>query len=187
MLKLSEDKRGLSEVVSTLIMLVVAVLLAAIVTYYATNITMTRTTTEDARVSKYHIWVNSSGSMGAFKLQNLGGKDILIDKVVIRGVSCNWLDVAYYRVQELDDVTGDFVLTYNATSDVFNATIGGISTADWTYGGDSDIPMRSGETILFSVLNPTNIGLDDIGTPISITVFTNNAQWIIETNVESAS
>ena len=185
MLKLSEDKRGLSEVVSTLIMLVVAVLLAAIVTYYATNITMTRTTTEDARVSKYHIWVNASGSMGAFKLQNLGGKDILIDKVVIRGVSCDWLDVAYYRVQDGDDVTGDFVLTYDGSN--FNATIGTILAADWITDGDSDIPMRSGETILFSVENPTNIGLDDIGTPISITVFTNNAQWIIETNVESAS
>ena len=185
MIKLSEDKRGLSEVVSTLIMLVVAVLLAAIVTYYATNITMTRTTTEDARVSKYHIWVNATGSMGAFKLQNLGGKDILIDKVVIRGVSCAWADVAYYRVQDGDDVTGDFVLTYDGTN--FNATIGAILPADWITDGDSDIPMRSGETILFSVANPTNIGLDDIGTPISITVFTNNAQWIIETNVESAS
>ncbi|GAF97704.1 unnamed protein product, partial [marine sediment metagenome] len=147
----------------------------------------TRTTTEDARVSKYHIWVNASGSMGAFKLQNLGGKDILIDKVVIRGVSCSWADVAYYRVQELDDVTGDFVLNYSLADDAFNATIGAISPADWITDGDSDIPMRSGETILFSVANPTNIGLDDIGTPISITVFTNNAQWIIETNVESAS
>ncbi len=185
MIKLSEDKRGLSEVVSTLIMLVVAVLLAAIVTYYATNITMTRTTTEAARVSKYHIWVNASGSMGAFKLQNLGGKDILIDKVVIRGVSCIWTDVAYYRVQELDDVTGDFDLTYDGTN--FNATIGIIPAVDWITDGDSDIPMRSGETLLFSVENPTNIGLDDIGTPISITFFTNNAQWIIETNVESAS
>jgi len=184
MIKLSEYKRGLSEVVSTLIMLVVAVLLAAIVTYYATNITMTRTTTEDARVSKYHIWVNASGSMGAFKLQNLGGKDILIDKVVIRGVSCDWLDVAYYRVQD-EDVTGDFNLTWDGSN--FNATIGIIPAANWNTLGDSDIPMRSGETILFSVANPTNIGLDDIGTPISITVFTNNAQWIIETNVESAS
>jgi flagellin-like protein len=185
MIKLSEDRRGLSEVVSTLIMLVVAVLLAAIVTYYATNITMTRTTTEDARVSKYHIWVNASGSMGAFKLQNLGGKDILVDKVVIRGVSCSWADVAYYRVQTGDDTTGDFFLTYDGTN--FNATIGIIPASDWNTIGDSDIPMRSGETILFSVANPTNIGLDDIGTPISITVFTNNAQWIIETNVESAS
>jgi len=41
--------------------------------------------------------------------------------------------------------------------------------------------------MLFLIFDPTNIGLDDIGTPISVTVFTNNAQWIVETNVESAS
>jgi flagellin-like protein len=39
-------KKGLSEVVSTLILLVVAVLLAGVVAYYATNITTTRTETE---------------------------------------------------------------------------------------------------------------------------------------------
>ena len=187
MLKLSEDRRGLSEVVSTLILLVVAVLLAAIVTYYATNITMTRTATEDARISKPHIWVNASGAMGAFKLQNLGGKDILVDKVVIRGVSCLWENVSFYRVQDGDDVTGDFVLTYNEVEDAFNATIGDVLITAWDTTGDSDIPMKSGETILFSVADPTNIGLDDIGTSISLTVFTNNAQWIVETNVESAS
>lgn len=185
MLKLYEDRRGLSEVVSTLILLVVAVLLAAIVTYYATNITMTRTATEDARISKPHIWVNASGSIGVFKLQNLGGKDILVDKIVLRGVTCLWENVSYYRVQDGDDVTGDFVLTYDGVA--FNATIGDVLITAWDTGGDSDIPMRSGETILFSIADPTNIGLDDIGTPISLTVFTNNAQWIVETNVESAS
>jgi flagellin-like protein len=179
-----DNRKGLSEVVSTLILLVVAVLLAAIVTYYATNITMTRTATEDARVSKPHIWVNASGAVAAFKLQNLGGKDILVDKVVIRGVSCAWPEVYFYRVQEgVDDVTGDFELTYNGTA--FNATIAGVPTA-WEVG-NSDIPMSSGDTMLFLIFDPTNIGLDDIGTSISLTVFTNNAQWIVETNVESAS
>ncbi len=38
--------KALSQVVSTLILLVVAVLLAAVATYYATNITMTRTENE---------------------------------------------------------------------------------------------------------------------------------------------
>ena len=76
-------KRGLSEVVSTLILLVVAVLLAGVVAYY-TNITMTRTATEDIQFANAHIWVNGSGAIAAFKLQNLGGKDILIDKFSVR-------------------------------------------------------------------------------------------------------
>ncbi|RJS88477.1 hypothetical protein CW700_07730, partial [Candidatus Bathyarchaeota archaeon] len=67
--------------VTTLIILVVSVLLAGVVTYYATNITMTRTEQEEVSLSKQHIWVNSTGAVAAFKLENLGGKDILIDKI----------------------------------------------------------------------------------------------------------
>ena len=56
MLKVIDRKnRGLSEVVTTLILLVVGVLLAAVVTYYATNITMTRTQMEEIRFSKEHV------------------------------------------------------------------------------------------------------------------------------------
>lgn len=184
MKNLSEQRRGLSEVVSTLILLVVAVLLAAVVTYYATNITMVRTETEVVQVSKPHIWVNSTGAVAVMKLQNLGGKDILVDKVVIRGVECPWTDVKYYLVQG-EDVTGDFNLTYNGTLLEFNVDIGGVPTT-WD-SGTSDIPMVSGGTMLFFISDPANVSLDDIGTSISLTIFTSNAQWIIETNVESAS
>ena len=80
------DRKGLSEVVSTLILLVVAVLLASVATYYATNITMTRTETEELQLSKEHVWVNNTGAIAAFKVSNLGGRDILLDKISIRGV-----------------------------------------------------------------------------------------------------
>ena len=80
-------KRGLSEVVSTLILLVVDLLLVRVVAYYTINITMTRIATENIQYAKANIWVNSTGTMAAFKLQNLGGKDILIDKFSVRGVA----------------------------------------------------------------------------------------------------
>ena len=82
--KLQRENKGLSEVVSALILLVIAVLLAAVVTYYATNITLTRTNIEEARITKESIWVNATGAVSAFKLQNLGGRDILIDGIKVR-------------------------------------------------------------------------------------------------------
>ena len=63
-------QKGLSEVVSTLILLVVAVQLASVATYYATNITMTRTETEELQFGKEHVWVNSTGAIAAFKASN---------------------------------------------------------------------------------------------------------------------
>ena len=285
MRNLSRDKRGLSQVVTTLILLVVSVLLAGIVTYYATNITMTRTQQEEVRIAKQHVWVTSDGAAAAFMVQNLGGLDILIDKITVRGVECPWSSPAaviqvtvealgtgdgeilefsgilknppveplsvgitvgiaapimddgagvftealvlsegtinyvtgewrllflaaaapgvgeditadytgttqvtnhYYLVQGDDDVTGDFDLTYTAGK--FNAKIGdvpsGTDPSVWLDAVD-DMPLKSSGVMLFLIEDPVNIGLNDVGTTVSITLFTTNGQWIVETNVES--
>ena len=175
--------RALSEVVSTLILLVVAVLLAAVVTYYATNITMTRTESEMIMFSKAHVWVNSTGAVGAFKIQNLGGRDILIDKISVRGVDEGWADLWYYRVPSGDAITGDInVTSYDRLTGV-SVVIDG-----YTYtNAESDLPLTSGAEILIYVKGPDNVQLDDLGTSVSISLHTNNAQYITEVNVESAT
>jgi flagellin-like protein len=177
-----KNSKALSEVVSTLILLVVAVLLAAVATYYATNITMTRTESEQIALSKPHIWVNSTGAIGAFKLQNLGGKDILIDKIAVRGVEEAWADVFIYRVPDGTSITDDFtVCNYTAM------------TGSWAHDGETydavtgDVPLQSGNELLVFIKDPDNVQLDDIGTAISISVYTNNANYITEVNVESAT
>jgi len=50
-----------------------------------------------------------------------------------------------------------------------------------------DIPLISSGVLLIYIKSPDNIQVDDIGTTVSINVFTNNAQYITETNVESAT
>ena len=175
-------QRALSEVVSTLILLVVAVLLAAVATYYATNITMTRTQSEEVSFSKAHIWVNSTGAVGAFKLQNLGGKDILIDKIAVRGVEETWSNVFYYRVASGSSVDEDL----NVTS---YANLVGSPTIDSRVytAASADLPLQSGAELLVYIAGPDNVQLDDIGTSISMAVYTNSANFITEVNVESAT
>jgi flagellin-like protein len=159
------NKRGLSEVVSTLILLVVAVLLAGVVAYYATNVTMIRTETE------------------AFKLQNLGGKDILIDKFSVRGVTSPWTDIYVYRVPSGTAIDGDMNVTTYA-----GLTGSGVDIDGNTYNQSSaDIPLISGGELLVYIVDPDNIQLDDIGSSVSMSVSTNNAQYITEVNVESAT
>jgi len=174
--------KALSEVVSTLILLVVAVLLAAVATYYATNITLTRTENEQIALSKPHIWVNSTGAIGAFKLQNLGGKDILIDKIAVRGVEEAWADVFIYRVPPGTSVTEDFTVCD------YSAMQGGFTCQTYAYTNvTGDIPLQSGSELLVYIQGPDNVQLNDIGTAISISVYTNNANYITEVNVESAT
>jgi flagellin-like protein len=178
-----EKKRGLSEVVSTLILLVVTILLAGVVTYYATNVTTVRTETEEVRVSKAHIWVNSTGAVGAFKVQNLGGKDVLLDKITVRGVEETWSDVYYFRVPSGTVINGDMNRTTYEDLDVAFEII---DTNNYTRAS-ADIPLISGGELLVYIKGPDNVQMDDIGTTVSISIFTANAQYITECNVESGT
>lgn len=191
MQKLSRNRKGLSTVITTLIILVVAVLLAGVVTYYATNVVMTRTTQEEVRIRKPSIWVQEGdNAYAALMVQNLGGRDVLIDKITIRGVNVPWgvspVLVQYYLVnQTADDVSGNFELK-NETGTVF-PQIGSVPAyaANWTNTA-SDMPLKSSGSMLFYIKDPTNIALSDVGTTISLTVYTSNAQWIVETVVQAA-
>ena len=176
-------EKGLSQVVTTLILLVVAVLLAAVVTYYATNITMVRTETEALQLSKAHVWVNETGAVAGFKIQNLGGRDILIDKFSTRGVEEDWDSVYFYRVPSGTPITGDINVTSSTGLSGASVTI---DSKIYNQSTD-DIPLVSGGELLIYIAGPDNIQLDDLGTTVSIAVFTNNAQYITEVNVESAT
>jgi flagellin-like protein len=177
------SRRGLSQVVTSLILLVVAVLLAGVVTYYATNMTTTRTEVEDVQLTFDHVWVNSTGAISAFKMKNLGGRDLLIDKITVRGVECSWNNVYYYRVPSGTSVTDDLdVATYSDLSGA-SATIGG----NLHLQASTDIPLASGGELLVYIKDPDNIQVDDIGTAVDVVVQTARAQYMTECNVESAT
>ena len=192
MQKLARNNKGLSQVITTLIILVVAVLLTGVVTYYATNVTMVRTTQEEVRVRKAHIWVEEGdAAYAAILIQNIGGRDILVDKLLIRGVEAPWTGdptvvVQYYKVLTSDDVGADFAVMKNA-SDVYFGQIGSVpADASFWANTTGDMPLKSSNSLLLFVKNPPNIALYDVGTTISMAVYTTNAQWIVETVVESA-
>jgi hypothetical protein len=51
----------------------------------------------------------------------------------------------------------------------------------------ADVPLVSGGELLVFIKDPDNVQVDDIGTAISMSVYTNNANYITEVNVESAT
>jgi len=183
-------KRGLSQVVTTLILLVVSVLLAGVVTYYATNVTMTRTEQEDVEIAKAHVWVNSTGGAeAAFVVECLGGRDILIDKITVRGVESSWSDVYMWRAgttaitSDLSYARPNAANNYNASkTHPWNITIQ--SATRQLTSISTDVDLASSYNLVFYILSPDNIDLSDIGTTVSITVFTTNGQYIEEVNVE---
>jgi len=181
--RLRKRNKGLSQVVTTLIILVVGVLLASVVSYYATNVTMTSTSHEEVRITKAYVWVNYTGAVAAFKVQNLGGRDILIDQFLIRSIEADPSTVYYYRVPSETIFNDDMNIT---SYDILIGDLVEIDGLNYTRT-TTDIPLMSGGEILVYIKVSSNVQMDDIGTTISVGITTNNAQYLTETNVRSAT
>ena len=187
-MRVFRENRALSTVVTTLIILVVSVLLAGVVTMYAINITSTRTQQEDLRVSKQVVWVNATGdwAYAAFTIDNVGGRDVVIDKIQVRGVEVDWSDVYYERVSSA--FTASLIAPdQNVTNENWDSFTyaSGEDPGDFDQA-DGDIPLASGETLIIYIWEPDSITANDIGTTVGITVFTENAQYYVECNVETS-
>jgi len=94
------NRKGLSTVVTTLIILVVSVLLATVVTFYAINVTTTRVQEESLQLFKLHIWHNGTTfAESGFIIINTGGRDVVLDKIAVRGQECAWDTIYYNKTQ----------------------------------------------------------------------------------------
>ena len=72
----------------------------------------------------------------------------------------------------------------NITSTTLDIVVQG--TARTFQPATDDLTLKSGWTIVIYVMNPDSIALNDVGLTVGTTVFTSNAQYYKEANVEAA-
>jgi hypothetical protein len=188
-MKLLKNKRALSTVVTTLIILVVSVLLATVVTFYAINVTTTRVQEESLFLTKQHVWYNTTGGWAeaAIVVVNTGGKDVVIDKVTVRGQESNWTNVYYWRTNTVT-ISNDLEVTayrLNATT-MSTASITVQGTPQTFNQSSDDVTLKSGYTMVLYIADPDSIALNDVGIACGITLFTANAQYYKEINIQAA-
>lgn len=197
MLKLLRNRLALSTVVTTLIILVVSVLLATVVVYFATNVVSTRVQEENLHLTKHHIWHNATATAGTVSYSqaslmviNTGGRDVVIDKLTVRGQECDWNDTATPKFV-LYCTTTDAILSDLPYVSNFNATGTNSVTLDsTTYDfsiAPNDIVLKSGQTLLIYIVNPDSISVNDVGLTVSIGVYTAQAMYYREANVEAVT
>ena len=181
-----KNRWALSTVVTTLIILVVSVLLAGVVTYFAINVTSTRVQEENLSLSKQHVWVNMDGvAVAAIMVTNTGGRDVVISKIAVRGQAADSSTI-FYAVAEngTDDITRDLEWSGAEILGDGNET----ANADWTTPLEAltgTLVLTSGKTMVIYVNSPDSINVNDIGLTVAITVFTSQAIHYKETNVEA--
>ena len=176
-----KNRLALSTVVTTLIILVVSVLLAGVVTYFAINVTSTRVQEESLHMTKQHIWYDATTgtSQAAIMVINTGGRDVVIDKLTVRGQESAWGNI-YYNITT-DSISAD--LSFNTTMAAGDLTIG---TTNYTFvQATTDLTLQSGKTLVIYITSPDSITVNDIGLTAAITVFTSQAMYYKETNVQA--
>jgi hypothetical protein len=185
---LRKNSLALSTVVTTLIILVVSVLLAGVVTYFAINVTSTRVQEENLALTKQHIWDNQTVALGAIMIINTGGRDVVISKVAVRGQTSDWTNV-FYNITS-GAISGDFAFNHTifdaAFSSPTNVTVGTTQYLFTKGTANQNLVLPSGQTMLMYIKSPDSISVNDIGLTVAITVFSSQAMYYKETNVEAA-
>ena len=182
-----KNRWALSTVVTTLIILVVSVLLAGVVTYFAINVTSTRVEEENLAMTKQHIWVNmDSSAVAAIMITNTGGRDVVISKIACRGQDVNMSgDVWYVTAASGDTLTTDLNYTTGTTISASDA-FGGLAGTPAQPAAGSNLVLTSGSTMAIYINSPDSVTVNDVGLTVALTVFSSQAMYYKETNVEAA-
>jgi hypothetical protein len=225
--KLMKNRYALSTVVTTLIILVISVLLASVVTYFAINVVSTRVQEESLSLSDAHIYLwpgqapgSPTYSQGTLKVINTGGRDVVITKIAVRGQDNAWS--SWTAAQGAGNPTDPQFIMYSITKNPVEtdmyfqpettganpAPILAIPAADPAVtpatpidvhldptqtGGTSypfsyattDLVLQSGCTMLLYITNPDSVTINDVGLTVSITLYTAQAMYYEECNVQA--
>ncbi len=194
MLILRNNRLALSAVVTSLIILVIAVLLASVVTYFAINTSNTRVQEESLVVNKVHIWVpsDSSATEAAFIVINTGGRDVVITKICVRGQEAcippnpddALQDVCFAVTNKSISVDLSYVLAVSTGGDLVpidNNTNDDIRLVQAT----SSVTLSSGCSMVVYISEPDSVSINDVGTTVPITIFTAQSIYYQESNVEA--
>lgn len=180
---------GLGTPVANLIILVAAVLLSTVVTYFAVNVTSTQVQKENLYLTKCHMWYkNSTYSVGCLVVINNGAVDVVLNKIVVKGQECPWNGtttyILYNKTSEI--LSGDLPYVPNFNKDETNEVLIGDKNYTFKVAGD-DFVLQSGWTMMFYIVNPGRITVYDVGLPVRMVISTAQAVYCVETNVQSAT
>ncbi|RJS79081.1 hypothetical protein CW708_02905, partial [Candidatus Bathyarchaeota archaeon] len=102
------------------------------------------------------------------------------DKITVRGQECSWSSVYYNKTT--DTINND--LTYVTPNT--NGTLLGKSWDSYSLTQASDdLLLKSGYTMIVYIAQPDHVSVSDVGVTVGVTVFTSNAQYYKEANVQA--
>jgi hypothetical protein len=186
--KLTRDQRALSSAIATLITLTASVVLSSTVVLFATNVTTSQMSKENLIIPITHLWyVDGSSSLAAIGLTNTGSTDVIINKITVKGINCQWNadDSSFILYNKINGaIPGDLPFTEVARPE---ATIT-IAEEPYTFSiATQGLSLKAGSSMACYIALPGNLMIYDMGQPVRVVVSTTQAVYTIEANVEAPS
>ena len=184
--RLMKNRLALSTVITTLIILVVSILLASVLVYFAVNVVSTRVQQESLSISDLHIWVPADTTTnpveGAMLVTNTGGRDVVISQIQVLGVPCT--DIFYLYTVKADDLSQGLAYTTAATGPTLATVTVGTFTNSLA-AAPANLVLPSGDSMVVYILSPGSVSVNEIGLTVGFTVFTAQAMYYKECNVQA--
>lgn len=188
MLLRKSNKRGISTVLTTLIIVVASVVLGTAVTLFGTSLFQSGSQQSAISVSNQHLWYHSAAAanqatVGAFVVRNTGDKVVAIDSITIRGASVPYSSWYYAPAVGAADITGIGELGKNATALTGATCPVNCIDKDNTGGGDTLGTQASGpltlqtgkQAIIYYIVPSGKVTASDTGASTSVSVFAGSA------------
>jgi hypothetical protein len=164
-------RRGLGDVITTLIILIASVVLAAGVIFFGGSLFQTNTENESIQVSNAHIWVSPNGtsSVAGFVVQNTGGKAVAVQKITIRGISVptgSWWYNNNQTVATASNIQKE--IAYDGTLATIEVT--GAGPAETFTLATGSVSLTQGQAMFIYLANPAGIKALDSGLAFTMDV-----------------
>ena len=171
----TKNRKAISTVITTMIILVSSIVLGTGVVSYGTSLFQTNASSEAISTTGTHLWVDSTGNSGwawgAFDVRNTGDKLLSVDQIQIRGQAVPYQ--SWYADTNATQVTSSqfqSVLVYSSMINTQNSPDGQLmngTAAGYPLIGNS-CPNTSGNLIMQLTTGSPSLCLNQQTGPVSL-------------------
>jgi hypothetical protein len=184
-----KNKRALGTPIGNMIVIVAAVLLCTTVCIFAVNLTTAQAQKEKLYIPSSHVWyIDPNVSVAALAITNTGAVDVVLNKIDVKGLQCEWNGTDNYVIYCHINGTVPGDLPAITTSDISATGTAIINIAGSPYDfsmASQGLTMKAGTSLAFYIVVPNRVMIYDLATPLRIVVSTTQAVYITETLVST--
>lgn len=177
-----QKRRGIGNVITTLIILIASVVLGAGVIFFGGSMFQTNTQSESIKVSNVNSWSLNNGTnyaTTAFVVQNTGSKAVTINSISLRGLSVPTADWNYLISNNQAELQAQLPVDYNTGTSVPGIT--------GTFVEASQISLAQGEAAFVYLTDAGNIQSIDSGNTYALQIQAGQATAVQQVQVITAN